>query len=117
MGSWGHKPLENDSAADLASSFNESKNTNVLEHVFDAINALNVDQYLEAPEAEAAVAAAQILQNLTPDEIKEDDRNRLISKSNIALKRVLENSELKELWSESDEYKDWVAVVRILINE
>jgi len=115
MGTWGHKPLENDSAADFAGNFNDSKDISILERAFDKVNALKAEQYLEAPEAEEAVAATKIVRDLSPDQIKEEDRNRLIEKSKSALRRILESSELKELWLESDEYKNWVTSVEALI--
>ena len=117
MGTWGHKALENDTAAELVGNFNDSKDINILEHAFDAVNVSNADQHLEASEAEEAVAATQIVRDLSSLDIKEEDRKRLHEKSNRALKRILESSELKELWSESDEYKDWVASVEVLISK
>lgn len=115
MGTWGHKPLENDSAADLSGNFNDSKDISIFERAFDAVNALDADRYIEAPAAEEVVAAAQVLKDLNINDIKEDDRSRLMEKSNKALRRILEKSELKDLWLESDEYKDWVASVETLI--
>lgn len=115
MGTWGHRPLENDSAADLSGNFDDSKDIGILERVFDAVNTLSANQHIEAPAAEEVVAAAQILRDLNGDDIKGEDRSRLMEKSNKALRRVLEKSELKDLWSESDEFKDWVASVKALI--
>lgn len=115
MGTWGHKPLENDAAQDLVSDFNDAKKVSVLENALDTVIKLKPDQYLEAPGAEQAIAAAQVVRDLSSDNIKEEDRNRLMEKSNRALKRILEDSELKELWSESDECKDWIASVEALI--
>lgn len=114
MGTWGHKPLENDSASDLAGNFKDSKDISILERAFDAVNAVSADQYIEAPAAEEVVAAAQIIRDLNIDDIKEEDRDRLMEKSNKALRRILEKSELRDLWLESDEYKDWVASVEAL---
>lgn len=117
MGTWGHTPLENDSAQDLLGNFNDAKNIAVLEQALDAVINLKSDQYLEAPEAEQAVAASQVIRDLSADDLKEEDRSRLTEKSAKALKRVLENSELKELWTEAPEYKDWIAAVEKLISK
>jgi MoxR-like ATPase len=81
-------------------------------------------EYLEAPEASMAVAAAAVVASILDgkfDAIPEDARSsveQLVSERAIAeefrkpilkvLERVLAaNSELKELWAETDELSDW----------
>jgi Domain of unknown function (DUF4259) len=115
MGTWGHNPLENDDASDFAANFNESKDILVLERAFDAVCKLKDDEYLEAPAAQEAVAAAQLLRGLDDSQISPEESARLKDKSDFALKRVLKSSELKELWTESPEYNDWIKSVEALL--
>lgn len=117
MGTWDYQPLENDEAQDLLADFNDSKDISVLEAPLDKVCSLPGGIYLEAPEAQQAVASAKILNDLSESDIKTEDRQRLIEKSVLALKRILSNSELKELWSDSSEYDDWVKSVQELIGE
>lgn len=117
MGAWGIKPLENDGASDLRLDFEESnKDISILENIFDIVLNMDEDEYLESIICEQAVASAQILNELSKDDIPEEDQKRLSEKSNKVLKRVLEKSELQELWEESgDDYKEWVKSLEELI--
>ncbi len=109
MGAWGFKPLENDDAADLSAEFADSKDISILERAIDQIVNLGEKEYLEAPEASMAIASASIIRTI-PNLPKE-----LIEKSKKAVTRVLENSELKELWEESEEYDKWHSATKELI--
>lgn len=115
MGTWGHNPIENDDASDFVANFNESKEISILESAFDSVCKLKDDEYLEAPAAQEAVAAAHLLGGLDDSQIKSDDKTRLKQKSDIALKRILKNSELKELWAESPGYDEWTKSVEALM--
>ena len=117
MGSWGHKPLENDSAQDLLADFNDVGNIGVLEQALDVIIGLREDEHLEALDAEEAIAAAQIIHDLTDDKIKPEEKQKFLKKVDQALKRILDNSELKELWAEVPEYDDWVKIVETLLSK
>ena len=109
MGTWGYKPTENDIAQDLLGDFTDSKNISVLETSLDTVCNLKASDFLDAPTAEQAVAAAHIIN--TSEGISSEDKVRLAEKINVALKRVVENSELKDLWTESPGYKDWIESV------
>jgi gamma-glutamyl:cysteine ligase YbdK (ATP-grasp superfamily) len=113
MGTWGHKPLDNDAASDLLGDFNDSKDIAVLENSLDAVCELKDSDFLDAPTAEQAVAAASILKE--SGEIKPEDKARLTEKVTSALKRVLEKSELKDLWQESGEHDEWAKSVQELV--
>lgn len=113
MGSWGHKPMENDTAADLLGEFNDSKDISVLEKSLDAVCELQDLDFLDGPTAEQAVAAASIIKDSS--EVKPEDKARLRRKIEKALKRVMEKSELRNLWSESpDDYQKWIKSVEEL---
>jgi hypothetical protein len=86
-----------------------------------AVSALPDDEYLELTEASWAIAAAEVVaaaedgdtSNL-PEEVRaalaELGRmpdGSMIAEAQKAVARVLEQSELKELWQESDYYDQW----------
>jgi hypothetical protein len=115
MGAWGHKPLENDTALDLKGEFEESNNDiKVLERALDVVADLKDDQSVEASDAEAAIAAAQMIKDLRGNKTEPEDRNRLTVKVDKALTKILANSEIKELWIDSPEYDKWVSSTKSL---
>ena len=113
------KPLENDNASDFKLDFEEAnKDVSILENVFDTILNAKKDKYLEVRICEQAVASSQILNDLfiDGDGVFDENKKRLLDKSSKALKRILEKSELKELWEEAgDNYEEWVKILEKLI--
>lgn len=118
MGSWGTKPFENDDASDWLYNLEESEDLSVIE---EALENAKTD-YLEAPEGSEILAASEIILALLgskrkglPDNAKEWisnnkklDPTKLRKKAIKAIDKVLsKNSELDELWQESDDYKGW----------
>lgn len=120
MGAWGIQPFENDDAHNWLPDL-ESDGIDAIQAAFDETE----DQdYLEAPEASAAVAAAAVLASILDgqlDMLHEDawpfverlksERSaaeKLKKQALKALRRVLgADSELKELWEEEDELSEW----------
>jgi hypothetical protein len=120
MGAWGIQPFENDDAHNWLPDL-ESDGFDAIQAAFEETE----DQdYLEAPEASAAIAAAAVLASILDgrlDMLHEDawasverlkaDRSaaeKLRKQALKALKRALgKDSELKELWDEEDELSDW----------
>ena len=66
-GSWGTKPFENDGALDLKDEWEESGNLSVLEYALDTIMANKEDSVIDAIDAEAAIASANIIVNINDD--------------------------------------------------
>jgi hypothetical protein len=123
MGAWGLLFNENDDAADWLAEFSDEPNWNLVDHALAAIPN-DTKEYVEAPECSQALAAAEVVaaaigkpstrlddgisawatDNTTGGEARADI-------ARIALARIRDNSELQELWEESDEYADWQASV------
>ncbi|MEQ8171070.1 MAG: DUF4259 domain-containing protein [Candidatus Eremiobacterota bacterium] len=121
MGTWGVKTFENDGASDWLWELEESDDNSVL------VAALNPEDmnYLEAPDGEIILAAAEIIQaikNKSGDGLPENalnwinahntlDVSSLVTKAITMVDRVLsDNSELRELWEENkDDYPNWHA--------
>ena len=130
MGTWSIEPFGNDDAADWAAELEESNDPSLIQEAINAILAVG-DEYLEAPDATVAVAAIDVLARIagnfgeltsytealdswveglefTPDP-------ELIDKALKALDRILaEDSELRELWEESDEFDAWKTSMQAL---
>jgi len=120
MGAWGHRAFDNDEAGDWGSEM-EMRGWEAVSSAVRAVSALPDDEYLELTEASWAIAAAEVVaaaedgdtSNL-PEEVRaalaELGRmpdESMIAEAQKAVARVLEQSELKELWQESDYYDQW----------
>jgi hypothetical protein len=132
MGAWGHRAFENDDAADWAASLKHRDGRQRISAAFAAVLKLEEDDgYLEAPDASAAVAAAEVVAalagkpgaSLRPDVAEWVAANKLPNRGLIevakrVVSRVLDNSELKELWAEggTDYAKPWQAELHDLMD-
>ena len=127
MGAWGINTFENDDAADWIGEFCDEPDKELLVEAFDAVNDIG-DDYLESPESSAALAAAEVIAALLgkPSAALPDDTKECVGKLNFkpdeellaaaqkAVERVKTDSELKELWDESDDATQWQATVEDL---
>jgi hypothetical protein len=127
MGTWGTGLFDDDDAADWAWELQESADLSVVRRALEAIDRKTV--YLEAPECAVALAAAEIVAGLCgrpaqglPEEVSawiaaHDSLPAapLQSLAKRVAERVLGDSELAELWRESDEWNGWSANVSDLL--
>jgi hypothetical protein len=113
MGAWGARSFDNDDAMDFVAEL-ESNGSGALQEAIDEAVDLAPEDYLEAPSASRAVAAAEVAAAMlgfpapdlppavvewlstapAPDPL-------LRASATAALQRVVANSELAELWAES----------------
>jgi hypothetical protein len=129
MGAWDTGPLENDSAGDFVSAVADGGGMAAIEDAFDHVLEAG-EEYLEAPTAEEAVAAAAIIARLTDGvplageteleawiaQEKPAVSMALIAKARAALRRVMtEPSELMELWAEGDGFADFESGIADLL--
>ena len=127
MGTWSVDAFGNDDAADWAHELEDAEDLSPIHEAIEAVLAVG-DEYLEGPQAAIALAAIEVLARLggnpgeksaytdTVDkwilstELK--PTVELLDKAQAAIVRILaEDSELKELWEESDEYDSWSASI------
>ena len=123
MGAWGTGLFENDDALDFAGDVVERGGLALVENVIEELLDMG-DEYVEAPEAEQVLVAAEIVAALAgrpaaeyPDELAEwlDELDAvpdaaLVDTARRAVQRVLTPpSELLELWEEAgeDDYAEW----------
>ena len=129
MGAWGFGIFENDDALDWVLDF-EDHGVAAIERVFDAVM---TSDYVEAPDASAALAAAEVVAAVSgrpsnrmwdnfQDAINEHKAavaaaSELKDEAQAVVRRVLTDSELMQLWSEGEGpeaqevFKTWQATV------
>lgn len=132
MGTWAVDSFGNDDACDWTYELEKAKDLSPVE---DALNVVlnSGDEGVESSEATEAIAAIEVLARLQGNWGKRSayserldnwvEANKikpskaLVQKAHLAIEYILaENSELKELWQDSDEYEAWLASVNDLKN-
>lgn len=125
MGAWSHEPFGNDTSNDWAYGLEGTSDLSHIEAALD--NALGEeDEYLDASIAEEAIGAIEVIAKLLGrgtqsdvytekvdawvSTIKQKPGPELINKARQVIALILSSdSELNELWQESDEYSMWQA--------
>jgi hypothetical protein len=129
MGAWGLGNFENDDALDWVFELQSAKDLSVVVETFDQVIESS-EGYVDAWESAIALAAAEVVAALAgqpaaqlPDEVLEwvkgyTSENKAISldasvvnKAKQAVTIILTNSELQELWEETEEYDQWESVI------
>lgn len=124
MGAWGSGHFDNDDAGDFVCELVDSKNWSVVEAAFDAVLSIGDGDYLEAPEASMAVAAAAIVAhtlgtlaaNIAPEDAPAigalgSPDAALVTKARAAVARLKKQSELGDLWEEAGEKDESLATI------
>ena len=124
MGIWGAGAFENDTAADWVYGLGEVSDLSLIAGTLDRALAFG-DDYLEAPDAQEAIAAAEAVARLLGRFGERNDYTRpmddwvswmtetpppgLVSKARLILSRIQrEPSELLALWAESGRGEAWL---------
>lgn len=118
MGAWGHGNFDNDDAMDWISELEGARDFRPITRVLDTV--LRVKGYLESPDASVGLAAAEVVAALLgqpsatlPPEVtawvrgKPRPQPALIEKAQRVARRVRDDSELRELWAESEDTELW----------
>jgi hypothetical protein len=130
MGAWGELAFENDAANDWAYGLEEVDDLSLVESAFDELEAVGTD-YLDQDVSCNALAACEVIARLRGhhgyknaytekvDEWAAAHHLRpcaaLLKRADAAINRILgENSELRDLWDESDEAGKWRSAVEDL---
>lgn len=128
MGAWGHGAFENDSALDWLADLAEGDASLVAE-ALAAVADADADEYIEVDDASAALVAAELVaaalgkgdDRLNDDATSWLDAHRASVRdlgaagARRAVARVLESSELSELWGENGDDTPWHLDVRALL--
>jgi hypothetical protein len=128
VGTRGFSAFDNDDAMAWVAGLQGSQDTTPIVCALRAVTDLPENEYLELPEAANAVAAAEVvacLKGAGPSSLPAEVEAWLGSHGSIgteelvplalrALDRVKTDSELKELWDDSDESDEWYNAIRYL---
>jgi hypothetical protein len=123
MGCWSINSFGNDDALDWLEELYEQEDLAPAESAVNAVLSVGVN-YLEAPEAAQALAAAEVIlaamgrpgpivaenESLTLwiNRVNPSPTTDLVARSIQAIDRILENeSELHELWQDTNDYNEW----------
>jgi hypothetical protein len=121
MGVWGSGSFENDDAADWVCEF-ENSGVAAAASALEQVSSIAEDEYLEAPEASMAIAAAEIVAAARDGDLSKLSEtareafaryresliaSQLSESARRVVERILRRSELKELWEESEEGEIW----------
>jgi hypothetical protein len=129
MGAWGVGSFDNDDALDWLADFT-ANDFRLIDRTLAAVAALLPVDELDAPEACEVLAAAECVAAAggypaatLPDEVSDWLTNNqpihlkpdYVTMAQKAVARVLAQSELRDLWAETDEYGAWTAVTTDLL--
>ncbi|MGK5737045.1 DUF4259 domain-containing protein [Acinetobacter junii] len=130
MGTWSHESFGNDTANDWAYELEDATDFSVIEAALQV--ALDEgDEYLDADLAMEAIAVVEVIAKRLGkgtqsdvytekvdqwlETISEQPSDDLLSLAKRVLERIVaDDSELKELWLESDEYELWLGNIQQL---
>jgi hypothetical protein len=127
-GAWGVGSFDNDDALDWAAECAASRDLSV---VSTALNSALKSGYLEAPQASAAIAAAEVIaaalgrpSSKMPKQLfawvraqPQDAVLKLSALAQKAISRILgdHQSELRELWKDTKEFSAWQTSLKDLL--
>ena len=130
MGAWSHEPFGNDTACDWAYGLAETRDFSLVAQTIQNVLDNGAD-YLDSDLASEAIAASEVLAKALGRGTQADAYTEeldawltsipiqpsldLRSNAHTALARILaQDSELKELWEESDDFGSWESSVKAL---
>jgi len=128
VGAWGTGNFENDDALDWVDDLEECDDETAVRDALATVADWPASQPLEAIDCSVALAAAEMVAAALghpssdfPEEAEDwldrkgpdlgDDEVRL---ARAAVERIKGNSELRDLWAESDSMEEWLEVVNDL---
>jgi len=129
MGAWGLLNFENDTALDFVADIEEKAEKGIarIKSAIEIINTTTEDSYLDSDlciEALAAIEYIAAAKDQMAEDFPEDAEEWLqphkasllglrgiIAQSKQAIDRIKHNSELKELWEESEDFEEWNKVL------
>jgi len=127
VGAWGAGPFDNDDALDWLNEF-EAEGIQAAGAAIADVLALE-GEYLEAPGASRAIAAAEVIAAASgrpaaklPTDLTRWLENRdtfrspeLHQNAVAAIKRVMTESELRDLWADSNQLDIWESTLKDLL--
>lgn len=137
MGAWGIRNFDNDGAADFTYDVYDNGKKVIKSSLLKIMKSKEKD-YLDASDCEEALAAAEIIAAAKgqpsedlPNEMKEWLANNdvltfkkslfsknidLVNLAQLSIQKIVANSELQELWEETDDFDTWKQIQADLID-
>lgn len=130
MGAWGVGAFENDTALDWLADFDDEGADAIVE-ALETVGEADADAFVDVDEASCALAAAELVAALKTgdtsrlpdtavtslasyrDDIVVADLRRLALG---AISRIKSDSELNDLWRDSDDHDDWTSELDALVD-
>jgi hypothetical protein len=124
MGAWGVGNFDNDDAADWVDELEDTEGLSLIVATLETVTTRG-DEYLEAPDCCRALAAAEVVASLKnanhtalPEKAQQwseahrgTDGNQHAELALKAVVRIKTESELKELFDESEDAAEWYKVL------
>jgi tetratricopeptide (TPR) repeat protein len=121
MGDWDVGAFDNDTAKEWLIELMAGESTSAILRAIVNVAKLPPTDYLQAPECEVAVAAAELVvaargkpsSHLPADAANWISKRKFVAGKEVVamalkvLRRIEENSELKEVWADTDSAGDW----------
>lgn len=128
MGDWDVGAFDNDTARQWLRDLLDGESTAPIFRALVTIAKLPKTGYLQAPDCECAIAAAELVvsaRGRPPASMPQEasdwlDVRKFVAGTEVVnmalsvIERILAGSELKELWSDTDSSKDWLSSVNDL---
>jgi len=125
VGAWGSDSFENDDAADWIANFCDAPDHALVVNTLSGVADMDAGEYLEAPYCSEGIAAAEVVAALSgaPNTNLSGETKGCLSRLEFkidpslvtlalkAMERIRTNSELKELWDESETPEEWYAAL------
>jgi hypothetical protein len=122
MGAWGHTNFDNDTAQDFVAEVDENGIDRIISAI-EVIKTIEEDAYLDSnlcTEALAAIEYIATAKDRMAEDFPEDAEDwvtahkdqlltirGIVAKSQQAIDRIKNNSELKEAWEETEDFEKW----------
>jgi hypothetical protein len=127
MGAWNSKPFGNDTAGDWLGELEKAKDESVIQSALEAV--LGSEGIPDAPACDEAVAAATVVEaarrqplGKLPPEARQwvsehgfVPADSLVKQAIAVIKRIVGESELRELWLESKSSAKWQKQMELLL--
>lgn len=121
MGDWDVGAFDNDTAKDWLTDLMHGESTSPILRAIVNVAKMPASDYLQAPECEVAVAAAELVvaargkasESIPSEAVNWIKQRKFVAGKEVVamalkvLRRIEENSELKEVWSDTTSAKDW----------
>lgn len=126
MGAWGTGIFESDGALDFVLELTDTADLELVQQALDEVREAS-DDYMDVDIAERGLVSAEVVAALTgsPGDLPDDltdwlagqtlDPTITTKQAHQAVRMIRDDSELRELWEESDDFDGWLLGINDLL--